>query len=168
MLVAAALALTMATTAPAAAPARELAPRAELRDQHGIPRGLRDEIGHPTLVFVVDARRLRELKAWEAELRQRLPGLHYLRVADVPFQPPTTWARVAAKLRGRVPNEVPVLIDVERLWARAFALETREVQALLFDASGALVEHVAGPRRASLERLAAVAAPLCARQARRP
>lgn len=120
--------------------------RHALRDQHGIARSLADERGHPTVALVVTARRLRSIKGWEVELRRRVPGLHFVRVCDVPAMPTTTWERVAAGLRGRVPDEVPVMVDVERAWARAFALDTEDVNALVFDAHGSLVARVRGPR----------------------
>jgi hypothetical protein len=162
MLAAAIVAAALAAGTPSgAAVSPGDAVRAELRDQHGIPRSLADERGHPTVALVVTARRLRTLKAWEVELRARTPGLHYVRVCDVPPAPPTTWERVAARLRGRVPAEVPVLVDVERVWARAFALDTEEVNALVFDARGSLVARARGPRSdAALRAVTDAAAPL--------
>jgi hypothetical protein len=120
---------------------------AELRDQHGRADSLAAHRGKPLVVFVVSAPRLRRLKDWEVELDRRLEGVGYLRVADVPpepGQPPPRFEDVAKALRRRVPEEVSILIDLERRFARDLELDTREVNVLLFDAAGGWVGHLRG------------------------
>jgi len=119
----------------------------ELRDQYGRGDSLVAHRGKPQVVFVVSAARLRRLKDWEVELDRRLEGVAFLRVADVPpepGQPPPRFEEVAKALRKRVPEEVSVLIDLERRFARDLELDTREVNVLLFDAAGGWVGHLRG------------------------
>jgi hypothetical protein len=120
---------------------------ASLHDQYGRSESAAPHIGRPQAVFVVSARRLRRLKDWQRELDRRLEGLGFLRVADVPperDQPPPRFDDVAATLRKRVPEDVPILIDLERRFALELELDTREVNVLLFDASGGLVGQLSG------------------------
>jgi hypothetical protein len=120
---------------------------AALRDQHGRNDPAAARPGRPHAVFVVSARRLRRLKDWQREIDERLEGVGFLRVADVPSEPgqaPPRFEDVAATLRKRVPEDVPILIDVERRFRRELALDTREVSVLLFDASGRLAGRVHG------------------------
>jgi len=83
---------------------------------------LRAHRGQVVLVTVVHATGLRKLKSWETALRERLEGVHYIRIADVPADPPLTHDEVAEKLRQRVPEEVSILIDLEGEWRKAFGL----------------------------------------------
>jgi hypothetical protein len=124
----------------AAAPEQPTAvARLELVDQHGITDSLAAHRGHVTVVMVVTARRLRNLKAWESELRERYEEIHFLRIADVPPQdPPVTREQVARKLASRVPEEVSILIDLERRWATELELDTGRPNLLLFDEDGRL------------------------------
>ena len=100
------------------------------------------------MVFVVSARRLRRQKEWEVELDRRLDGVGFLRVADVPAEGcrRRRLRRVASTLRKRVPQPVRVLVDTERHWALGLGLDTREVNALAFDAHGREVARVRGAR----------------------
>jgi hypothetical protein len=120
---------------------------AALRDQYGRSDPAEAGPGRPHAVFVVSARRLRRLKDWQREIDNRLEGVGFLRVADVPSepgQPSPRFEDVAATLRKRVPEDVPILIDVERRFSRELDLDTREVNVLLFDASGRLAGRVSG------------------------
>jgi len=120
---------------------------AGLRDQYGRGDSAGAKPDRAQAVFVVSARRLRRLKDWQRALDERLDGVGFLRVADVPpepGQPPPRFEDVAATLRKRVPEDVPVLIDVERRFDRQLDLDTREVNVLLFDASGRLAGRVRG------------------------
>lgn len=120
---------------------------AALRDQYGRSDAAGAKLGRPRVVFVVSASRLRRVKDWQRELDRRLDGVGFLRVADVPSEPNQPRPRfedVAAKLRKRVPEDVPVLIDIERRFERELDLDTREVNVLLFDASGRLAGRVRG------------------------
>jgi hypothetical protein len=123
---------------------------AVLRDQFGRPDSLTAHAGRPQVVLVVSARRLRRLKEWEVELGRRLDGVDFVRVADVPAAGglPPAFDDVASTLRKHVPQSVPVLIDIERHWAGALALDTREVNVLAFDAHTRAVAHVRGSPRA--------------------
>lgn len=115
-----------------------------LRDQYGHEDTLEAHRGNVTVVMVVAARRLRNIKPWERELRERFDRLHYVRIADVPEDSPATEDEVAAKLRERVPDGVPVLIDLERRWAKALDLDTSRPNILVVDASGRAVALVRG------------------------
>jgi hypothetical protein len=111
--------------------------------------------------MVVTARRLRSLKGWEVDLRRRFEGLSFLRVVEVPAEPPVAFEDVARKLRDRVPREVPVLVDLERSWTAAYGLDADEVNLLIFDAGGRLVSRFRVERNAaSLAVVAHVLAPL--------
>lgn len=115
-----------------------------LRDQRGREDGLASHRGHPTVALVVTAGKLRAVKGWEVALRQRCPDAHFLRVADVPRDPPTTHEDVARKLAGRVPAEVSILIDLEGAFASALALPVAEVAAVVFDGGGRETARISG------------------------
>jgi hypothetical protein len=140
----------MASAEPPAAHATEAvlsSLAAPLRDQNGRTEPVAAHLGRPQAVFVVSVRRLRRVREWQKELDRRVEGVGFLRVADVPpepSQPPPRFEDVAEKLRKRVPEEVPVLIDLERRFARRLDLDTREVNVLVFDASGGLVGRLRG------------------------
>jgi len=129
---------------------------AALRDQHGRTDSVDAHLGRPLAVFVVSARRLRRLKDWQRELDRRIEGVEFVRVADVPperGQPPPSFEDVAATLRKRVPEEVPILVDLERRFARELDLDTREVNVLLLDAGGGSVARLRGrPTPETLEQ----------------
>lgn len=120
---------------------------APLRDQHGRPGPAGAALEKPHAVFVVSARRLRRVREWQKELDRRVEGVSYLRVADVPSEagrPPARFEDVAEELRKRVPADVAVLVDLERRFAGRLDLDTREVNVLVFDASGAMVGRFRG------------------------
>jgi hypothetical protein len=120
----------------------------------GVPPPLRDQYGRegtpfadrePRVVIVVDARRLRRIKAWERALVTEFgEGLAVVRVADVPRSAPTQFEKVAAKLRRRVPEDVRVLVDLDGAWALAYELDTRQPNLLVFTGDGALAARHAG------------------------
>jgi hypothetical protein len=107
-----------------------------LLDQHGVADRLADHSDQVVVVMVVTARRLRNLKALEKDLQARYENLHFLRIVDVPEEPPVTREDVARKLDKRVPEEISILIDVERHWARQLELDTQRPNLLLFDRDG--------------------------------
>ena len=115
-----------------------------LRDQYGDEDSLAAYRGQVVVVMVVTARRLRNIKPWEADLREQMEGVQYLRIADVPEGSPADSDQVAEKLRERVPDEVPVLIDMERRWATTLVLDTDRPNLLLVDARGRLVATFRG------------------------
>lgn len=115
-----------------------------LRDQHGIEDSLAAHRGRVVVVMVVEARRLRTLKAWERDLRERFDGIEFLRIAEVPDDPPPSYERVAAKLAEQVPDGVPVLIDMERRWATALGLDPSRPNLLLVNPAGGLEAVFAG------------------------
>lgn len=94
--------------------------------------------------MVVTARRLRNLKAWEQDLRERYENLRFMRVVDVPADPPVSYEEVAGMLMKRVPDEIEVLIDLNREWATALNLDTDRPNLLLFDREGYLVARTRG------------------------
>lgn len=122
----------------------------EMPDQRGGRDSLAAHRGNPVVAVVVDARRLGTVKHWEQDLRTRFPELHLLTVADVNEARPTSVERVAGVLSRRVPPEVAVLIDIERLWAREFGLDTSAPNLVLIDANGAPVAQFRGRWSAEL------------------
>jgi hypothetical protein len=116
----------------------------ELRDQHGGSDRVADHRGEVVVVMVVTARRLRNLKGWERDLKKEFGELRFLRVVDVPEDPPVTHEQVAEKLVRRVPEDIAVLIDIERRWARDLELDTLRPNLLLFDRHGKIVARERG------------------------
>jgi hypothetical protein len=127
-----------------------LAAPSPLRDQLGNEDSLARHRGRTVLALVVSAKRLRALKGFELELAKRLPAADFLRVADVPRQPPVSHERVAGKLRERVPSQVAIGIDLEGAWAARYGLDTSEVNVLVFDAHGELAARFRGRRSPAL------------------
>jgi hypothetical protein len=119
-------------------------PPPPLVDQFGREDSLESRRGTTVVALVVTAKRLRSIKGWELELHERLPEVSFLRVVDVPEEPKVTRERVAAKLRERVPQQVPIGIDMQRGWAAAYGLDTAEVNVLVFGPEGALVARFRG------------------------
>ena len=115
-----------------------------LSDQFGNVDSLGAHAGELVVVMVVTARGLLNIKSWEADLRQAVDGVTYLRVADIPEDPPVTYERVAGKLRLVVLERVPVLVDMERQWARALDLDTDVPNVLLFTRDGNLAARYRG------------------------
>ena len=125
-------------------------PMVELKNQFGEASSLAQHLGEVQLAIVVTAKRLRRLKPWEREIRERYPDLALLRVADVPRSSPTEFARVAEKLRKRLPDDVAVLIDLEGNWAGYFDLDVNVPNILIFDREGELISVHAGMYKKSL------------------
>ena len=115
-----------------------------LPDQHGNEDSLAAHRGNVVVAMVVTARRLRNLKGWERELRAKFEDVDLVRVADVPEDPPVTYRDVADKLADRVPEEVAILIDIDRRWSSALDLDTERPNLLLIDADGRLVATYRG------------------------
>jgi hypothetical protein len=123
----------------AAAPALGSGPVAgppPLEDQNGKQDSLAAHHGRPVILLAAHGERLAGIQAWEAELRTRFDGLDFIRVVDVPQKPGTRPEGVVRKLRAKIPSEVPVLIDMDSVWASAYGLETSEVNVVLFDREG--------------------------------
>jgi hypothetical protein len=116
----------------------------ELPDLEGTMDSLDAHRGHTVVVMVVSAKRLRTLKAWERDLRERFEDLHYLRIADVPREPPTTYERVVARLGDRVPEEVRVLVDMDGAWSAALGLDTSRPNLLLVRPDGTVASTYQG------------------------
>jgi hypothetical protein len=111
-----------------------------LVDQYGAEDALARHRGRVVVVMVVTAKRLRNIRPWERDLRERFEdAIDYLRITDVPEDSPATHERIAAKLVDRVPDGVSVLIDVERRWATALALDTSRPNILVIDGDNQLV-----------------------------
>ena len=126
-----------------------------LPDQHGEMGGLQNQPQALQMVIVVSAKRLRRLKPWERELRERYPDLGLLRVADVPVSSPTPVEEVAARLRKRLPADVDVLIDLDGTWAGQYNLDISVPNLLLFDSDRSLiVQHAGFYKRQRFEALA--------------
>lgn len=116
----------------------------ELRDQHGNADSLARRKGAPVVAVVVSVRRLAMIEKWERDLTDRVPGIRFLNVADLPVDVPVDLDRTAATLRKRVPAGVQVLMDPAREWATAFALDTELPNLLVFDAAGHLTARFRG------------------------
>jgi hypothetical protein len=121
-----------------------------LPDQYGEEDSLAAYRGEVAVVIVVTARRLRNVRAWEEELRGRYEAVRFLRITDVPEDSPASLDDVARKLRKRVPEGVRVLIDLHRAWATELHLETGRPNVLVFDRQGRLNLSVRGLAEPSL------------------
>lgn len=153
---AAGLTATVLLAAWPAVVASQAAPPPPIPDQHGRERSLADQAGYPVVALVVTVGRLRHIRGWEVDLRRRFGELRFVRAAHVPEQQGTTRESVAKALRGRVPDDVPVMIDMHGAWASAYGLDPREVNLLLFDRSGNHVWSFRGRRDGrSVARVAA-------------
>ncbi|MDH4023362.1 MAG: hypothetical protein OEV14_09570 [Gammaproteobacteria bacterium] len=135
----------------------------ELRDQFGNSNSLLRQGGSTVVVVVVSVRRLSMIERWERDLSQRVPGIRFLNVADLPDDAPVDTARTAATLRKRVPDSVPVLMDPERLWATSYGLDTALPNLLVFDAQGRLLARFRGRWTDELAAEVAGAVPRSAR-----
>jgi hypothetical protein len=129
----------------------------ELRDQFGNSDSLARQFGEPVVVVVVNVRRLAMIEPWERDLRERVPGMRFLNVADLPSEAPVDLERTAATLRKRVPAGVTVLMDPARHWATTFALDTTMPNLLVFDAGGQLSAQFRGRWTAELAAQVAAA-----------
>lgn len=127
---------------------------AALRDQFGNADSLAAHRGAVVVAIVVDVRRLSTIQRWGEALGARYPELHFLNIAQMPADGPVDLDRVTATLKKRVPATVPVLIDIGRLWAQTYALDTAAPNLLVFDRRGNLAGQVRG--RFSAEREASI------------
>lgn len=121
-----------------------------LEDQFGKADSLAAHRGRPVVVLVVDGDRLRQIKGFEVDLRERFDGLDYIRVVQIPQQPGVRPEGVAKKLREKVPQDVSVLIDSDNVWSSVYGLDTRETSVLLFDRESRLVARFEGKRDGAL------------------
>ncbi len=127
-----------------------------LKDQFGAVGGLDTDATARQVAIVVSAKRLRRLKPWEQALREIDAELSIVRVADVPRTAPTEYERVAETLRKRLPPDVPVLIDLEGVWASTFELDVSVPTVLIFAEDGRLLARHAGMyRKTNFDALAA-------------
>ena len=115
-----------------------------LPDQRGDRDSLAAHRGDVVVAMVVTARRLRNLKGWERDLRDRFDEVEFFRVADVPDDPPVTYQDVVDKLAERIPEGVSVLIDVDRRWSTELGLDTGRPNILLIDREGNLAARFRG------------------------
>ncbi len=121
-----------------------------LEDQNGKKDSLEAHRGRPVVVLAVNGDRLRQLKGWEVDLRERFDGLDFIRVVDVPQGAGVRPEGVARKLRDKVPPGVSVLIDMDGVWAATYDLDKTNLNVVLFDRQGRLVARFAGKREAAL------------------
>ncbi|NND37308.1 MAG: hypothetical protein HKN81_09270 [Gammaproteobacteria bacterium] len=115
-----------------------------LPDQFGDEIGLDADAGRVRVAIVVSARKLRRIKPWEKAMREEFPDLVVVRIADIPQTSPTNYDSVARKLRKRLPEDVPVGIDLEGRWAETLGLDTTVPNVLVFDADGKLTYQQSG------------------------
>jgi hypothetical protein len=126
-----------------------------LEDQNGKQDSLAAHFGRPVVLLAIDADHLRNLQGWESDIRALFDGLDFIRVVDIPQKPGTRPEGVARKLREKVPADVPVLIDMDGVWATVYGLDTQEMNVVLFDRDGRQVARVNGRREPALvERIA--------------
>jgi hypothetical protein len=123
----------------------------EFKDQAGQTRRVTASNGSPTLVIIVTARRLRTVRPWQRAVLERWEDLQAVLIADVPSTPPPDYERVAKKLSQRVPEGVSVLIDIDRVWASEFDLDTSKPQLLVLDIDGELIYSLSGRWKPELE-----------------
>lgn len=116
----------------------------ELRDQYGERDSLARHRGDVVVVMVVNAKRLRNIRPCEQQLRERFEDIHFLRIADVPEDSPATHESVAARLSQHVPEGVSVSIDLDRVWATELGLDTGRPNLLIIDRDGRLVDTFRG------------------------
>lgn len=138
------IAAILASVALAALAAPNAADLPSLPDQFGNDVSLDTDAGRVRVAIVVSARKLRRIKPWEKAMREEFPDLVVIRVADVPRSSPTDYDNVAEKLRKRLPEDVPVAIDLEGEWATALGLDTSVPNVLVFDADGKLAYQQSG------------------------
>lgn len=131
----------------------------EFRDQYGSVDSLARRSGAPVVVVVVSVRRLTLIEQWERDLTERVPGIRFMNVADLPVDVPVDLERTAETLRKRVPPGVNVLMDPAREWATTFALDTTLPNLLVFDAAGQLTARFRGRWTAALAGELAAAIP---------
>jgi hypothetical protein len=149
--------------APLSAEAASRIAQREFRDQYGNVDSLARWGGAPVVVVVVSVRRLAMIEKWERDLSERVPGIRFLNVADLPADVPVDLERTAQTIRKRVPPAVNVLMDPSREWATTFALDTELPNLLVFDAGSRLIARFRGRWTATLAGEVAAAMP--ARQA---
>ena len=116
----------------------------ELRDQFGNTNSLQSQRGSAVVAVVVSVRRLSMIERWERDLSERVPGIRFLNIADLPDDVKVDSGRTAATLRKRVPDGVPVLMDTDRQWATSYGLDTTLPNLLVFDAEGRLLARFRG------------------------
>ena len=121
-----------------------------LKDQYGQNGGLGDYTGQAVLAIVATPRKLRWIGKWEETIRAEIPGLISIRIADVSEQPPPDPNKVADMLRKRVPEDISVLIDLQRHWASHYTLETNEPCLVLFDSDHEVVAKFRGRPKGEL------------------
>ncbi|MBL8201284.1 MAG: hypothetical protein JNK40_09965 [Chromatiales bacterium] len=131
----------------------------ELRDQYGNVDSLARHGGTPVVVVVVSVRRLALIEKWERDLTDRVPGIRFLNVADLPTDVPVDLDRTALTLQKKVPPGVNVLMDSGRAWATTFGLDTTLPNLLVFDAAGQLTARFRGRWSAELAAEVAAAMP---------
>ena len=95
-----------------------------------------------TVVFVVDARRLRLVKAWEVALDDRYDRITTYRVASLPAD--ADLDAVRRRLTPKIPPEVSVHLDAGGSWASEFDLDISRPNLLFFDSQGTLFHRVEG------------------------
>lgn len=122
----------------------------EFHDQFGHTDSLARQRGTLVIAVIVSMRRLAMIERWERDLAERVPGIRFLNVADLPANAPVDLERTAATLRKRVPPGVAVLVDPARQWATTFALDTTVPNLLVFDAKGQLAARFRGRWTAEL------------------
>ena len=131
----------------------------EFRDQYGNPDSLARHAGAPVVVVVVVVKRLALIEKWERDLAERVPGIRFLNVADLPADVPVDLDRAALTLQKRVPPGVKVLLDPTREWATTFSLDTSAPNLLVFAGDSQLVARFRGRWSETLAAEVAAAVP---------
>jgi hypothetical protein len=110
-----------------------------LVDQYGGEDSLASHRGRTVVVMVVTAKRLRNIRPWERNLREHFgDAIDYVRITDVGEDSAASVERISSKLAERVPEGVSVLIDTKRVWATALDLDTSRPNVLVIDGGGNL------------------------------
>jgi hypothetical protein len=153
------LLLACAALGPAGAQDTGRLAQLEFRDQYGNVDSLARWRGAPVIAVVVSVKRLAMIEKWERDLGERVPGIRFINVADLPLDVPVDLDRTALTLQKKVPPGVKVLMDPAREWASAYALDTAVPNLLVFDAAGQLTARFRGRWTADLAAQVAAAVP---------
>jgi hypothetical protein len=120
-----------------------------LKDQFGKPDGPGRHRGQPFLVIYGTVDGMRRMKAWEDQVREKVPGaktLVILRGLDARRAiGQMTEAEVNERLQQNVPADIAILVDWQGQFIRAYALPDVDVSTTVVDARGKTCRTVAGP-----------------------
>src|SRR5262245_35742823 len=120
-----------------------------LKEQFGKTDGPGRHRGQPFLVIFGTVDGMRRMKAWEDQIRDKVPGaktLIILRGLDARRAiGQMTEAEVNERLQQNVPADIAILVDWKGQFIRAYALPDVDVSTTVVDTGGKTCRTVAGP-----------------------